>query len=177
MEGLAALRQVVTPTTSSVRSFHPQRSPLGVGNGLRCPPTFRRKLSQGNLQFSRRSSKLKVHAKKQTFTSFDDMIANSDLPVLVDFYATWCGPCQFMAPILSDVGKTMSDKIRVVKVDTEKYPAVASRYGISALPTFVLFVDGKPIDWLEGAKQRQELIEHIEKVLAEETSRKQNAAT
>ncbi|KAL2650402.1 hypothetical protein R1flu_018530 [Riccia fluitans] len=177
MEGLAALRQVVTPTTSFVRSFQPQESRVRVGNVLRFAPTFQRNSSLGHVQLDRRSLALKVQAAKQTFTSFDDMIANSDLPILVDFYAVWCGPCQFMDPILREVAQEMSGRIRTVKINTEKYPAVASRFGIRSLPTFVLFVDGRPVDWLEGALQRQDLIAHIEKVLAEETARKQNAAT
>nr|GME15368.1 thioredoxin Y1, chloroplastic [Ipomoea batatas] len=66
---------------------------------------------------------------KETFSSFDDVLENSDKPVLVDFYATWCGPCQFMVPILNDVGNAMKDKIQVVKIDTEKYPSIADRQG------------------------------------------------
>nr|GMD50129.1 thioredoxin Y1, chloroplastic [Ipomoea batatas] len=66
---------------------------------------------------------------KETFSSFDDVLENSDKPVLVDFYATWCGPCQFMVPILNDVGNAMKDKIQVVKIDTEKYPSIADRHG------------------------------------------------
>ncbi|ONI13630.1 hypothetical protein PRUPE_4G234300 [Prunus persica] len=62
-----------------------------------------------------------VAAKKQTFSSFEDLLATTDKPVLVDFYATWCGPCQFMAPILNEVSITLNDKIQVVKIDTEKY--------------------------------------------------------
>jgi thioredoxin len=106
-----------------------------------------------------------VQAAKQTFSSFDDMLQKSDQPVLVDFYATWCGPCQYMVPILEDVGHRLKDKIRVVKIDTEKYPNVASRYGVQALPTFILFRDGQPFDRLEGAIPANQLIERIEKLL------------
>ncbi|KAL6511943.1 hypothetical protein OROGR_021540 [Orobanche gracilis] len=87
-----------------------------------------------------------VASKKQSFSSFDELLEKSDKPVLVDFYATWCGPCQFMVPILDEVSGKMIDKIQVVKIDTEKYPSVASKYQIEALPTFVLFKDGKPYD-------------------------------
>jgi thioredoxin len=92
-----------------------------------------------------RSHVQQVHAAKQTFSSFDDMIEKSDLPVLVDFYAIWCGPCQVMVPILNHVGHALKEKIRVVKIDTEKYPSIASRFSVQALPTFVLFQNGKSV--------------------------------
>ncbi|XP_061345193.1 thioredoxin Y1, chloroplastic [Gastrolobium bilobum] len=103
-----------------------------------------------------------VQAKKQTFSSFDDLLANSEMPVLVDFYATWCGPCQFMVPILDEVSTRLKDRIQVVKIDTEKYPSIADKYKIEALPTFIMFKDGKPYDRFEGALNADQLIERIE---------------
>ncbi|KAL3504496.1 hypothetical protein ACH5RR_034337 [Cinchona calisaya] len=103
-----------------------------------------------------------MEAKKQTFSSFDDLLKNSDKPVLVDFYATWCGPCQFMVPILNEVGASLKDKIQVVKIDTEKYPSIADKYRIEALPTFIIFKDGKPHDRFEGALTADQLIQRIE---------------
>lgn len=103
-----------------------------------------------------------VEAKKQTFNSFDELLSKSEKPVLVDFYATWCGPCQFMVPVLEQVSSTMNDKIQVVKIDTEKYTAIADKYKIAALPTFILFKDGKPCDRFEGALSADQLIERIE---------------
>ncbi|KAI0528596.1 hypothetical protein KFK09_001138 [Dendrobium nobile] len=107
----------------------------------------------------------KVEARKQTFSSFDDLLENSDKPLLVDFYATWCGPCQFMVPILDQVGEKLKDKIRVVKIDTEKYTTIANRYQIEALPTFIVFRNGKPCDRFEGALPAEQLISRIENVL------------
>ncbi|XP_059453966.1 thioredoxin Y1, chloroplastic [Corylus avellana] len=106
-----------------------------------------------------------VKAKKQTFSSLDDLLANSDKPVLVDFYATWCGPCQFMAPVLNEVGSQLKDKIQVVKIDTEKYPSIADKYRIEALPTFIIFKDGEPYDRFEGALTADQLIQRIENSL------------
>ncbi|KAG6388571.1 hypothetical protein SASPL_150000 [Salvia splendens] len=91
----------------------------------------------------------KVASKKQSFTSFEELLENSDKPILVDFYATWCGPCQFMVPILDQVGSSMNDRIQIVKIDTEKYPSIANKYKIEALPTFILFKDGEPFDRFE----------------------------
>nr|GME04751.1 thioredoxin Y1, chloroplastic [Ipomoea batatas] len=108
---------------------------------------------------------LQVEAKKQTFSSLDDLLANYDKPILVDFYATWCGPCQFMVPVLNEVSDSMKDKIQVVKIDTEKYPSIADKYQIKALPTFILFKDGKPCDRFEGALAAKQLIERIESAL------------
>jgi thioredoxin len=89
-------------------------------------------------------------ATKQQFNSFAEMVSGSDLPVLVDFYATWCGPCQMMSKILEDVNSQMQGRLKVVKIDTEKYPQLASDYGIQALPTVVLFKHGEPVDRFEG---------------------------
>ncbi|KAM6542336.1 hypothetical protein CsatB_006783 [Cannabis sativa] len=106
-----------------------------------------------------------VRAKKQTFSSFDDLLVNSDKPVLVDFYATWCGPCQFMVPVLNEVSAELKDKIQVVKIDTEKYPSIANKYKIEALPTFIIFKDGEPFDRFEGAMPVEQLVQRIENTL------------
>uniref|UniRef100_A0A7N0VJP2 Thioredoxin domain-containing protein n=1 Tax=Kalanchoe fedtschenkoi TaxID=63787 RepID=A0A7N0VJP2_KALFE len=68
-----------------------------------------------------------VKAEKQTYSNLDELLASSDKPVLVDIYATWCGPCQFMTPILNEVGSTLKDKVQVVKIDTENYPSIADK--------------------------------------------------
>ncbi|KAE8727827.1 Thioredoxin Y1 [Hibiscus syriacus] len=115
-----------------------------------------------NGSVSSRYRPLQVQAKKETFKSFDDLLANSKKPVLVDFYATWCGPCQFMVPVLEEVSATLNDKIRFVKIDTEKYPSIADKYEIQGLPTFILFKDGKPFDRFEGALGSDQLIQRIE---------------
>lgn len=100
-------------------------------------------------------------AVKKQFSSFQDLLEGSDLPVLVDFYATWCGPCQMMAPILEEVGANLRDRLQVVKIDTDKYPNLASKYQIEALPTLVLFKDGQPAERIEGVQQAQQLIQHL----------------
>lgn len=100
-------------------------------------------------------------AVKKQFSSFEDLLENSDVPVLVDFYATWCGPCQMMAPILEQVGANLRDRLQVVKIDTDKYPNLASKYQIEALPTLVLFKDGQPAEKIEGVHQAPQLIEHL----------------
>ncbi|KAJ3708682.1 hypothetical protein LUZ61_012387 [Rhynchospora tenuis] len=107
----------------------------------------------------------RIEAKKQTFNSFDELLEQSDKPLLVDFYATWCGPCQFMVPVLEEVGEKLKDKVQVVKIDTEKYVNIANQYEIQALPTFIIFKDGKPCDRFEGALTANQLIQRVEEAL------------
>jgi thioredoxin len=104
-------------------------------------------------------------ATKKQFTSFQDLLAGSDRPVLVDFYATWCGPCQMMVPILEQVGARLKDALQVVKIDTEKYPQLASQYQIHALPTLVLFKSGQPVERIEGALSAEQLIQRLQPLL------------
>jgi thioredoxin 1 len=83
----------------------------------------------------------------KTKLNFADLISNSDKPVLVDFYAGWCGPCQ--APMIEEVAVEMSEKIKVIKVDVEKNPAVSTAYKISGIPTLILFHKGQ-IKWRQS---------------------------
>ncbi|MGD1807070.1 thioredoxin [Dapis sp. BLCC M126] len=102
---------------------------------------------------------------KKKFNNFDELLAGSDLPVLVDFYATWCGPCKMMTPILEQVNEQMKDKIRIVKIDTDKYPQLASKYNIHALPTLVLFKNGEPADKIEGVMEAPQLVQHLRNLI------------
>jgi thioredoxin 1 len=76
--------------------------------------------------------------------SFSQLIQSSQ-PVLVDFFATWCGPCKSMEPVIKDVAKTVAGKVRVVKVDIDKQQQIARQYNVSAVPTFIIFKNGNPI--------------------------------
>jgi thioredoxin len=98
---------------------------------------------------------------KKQFNSFEEMLSGSDVPVLVDFYADWCGPCQMMSPILEQVNAQLQGRIRVVKIDTEKYPQLATQYRIEALPTLMVFKQGQPVDRIEGVVQAPQLIQHL----------------
>ncbi len=101
-------------------------------------------------------------ATKQKFGSFEEILTGSDLPVLVDFYATWCGPCQMMAGILSQVSTQLKGRLKVVKIDTDKYPQIASQHRIEALPTLVLFKAGQPVDRIEGAMSADQLVARLQ---------------
>ena len=94
--------------------------------------------------------------------TFGEMI-NIDKPVLVDFYATWCGPCKMMAPILEEVKKRVGEKAAIIKIDVDKNPAAASAFQVSSVPTLIIFKKGK-IQWRSpGVSQAHEL----EKILNE----------
>ena len=104
-------------------------------------------------------------AVKKQFSSFQDLLKGSELPLLVDFYAPWCGPCQMLAPILEQVNAQLANKLQVVKINTDKYPQLASQYQIQALPTLVLFKNGQPVDRIEGLMQAPQLIQYLQKFL------------
>jgi thioredoxin 1 len=77
--------------------------------------------------------------------SFADLINSPGMPVLVDFFATWCGPCKTMAPILEQVAAQHQGKLRIIKIDVDRNPAVAQQYRVQSIPTLVLFSKGQPV--------------------------------
>lgn len=85
-------------------------------------------------------------------------IINNDKPVLVDFYADWCGPCQMQAPILKEVSAAMNGEARIIKIDVDKNQAVASQYQVQSIPTLILFRNGKPVWRQSGLANKQQLI-------------------
>ncbi|MDF2456751.1 MAG: thioredoxin [Cytophagaceae bacterium] len=89
-------------------------------------------------------------------TSFDSLIKGTQL-VLVDFYATWCGPCKAMGPILEQVASSVKEKAKIIKIDVDKNPAAASAYRVQGVPTLVLFKEGKILWRQSGVVQANEL--------------------
>jgi thioredoxin 1 len=90
-------------------------------------------------------------------TQFNEFIRSSDLPVLADFWADWCGPCKMMAPVLKELANDWKGRIVVVKVNTEEKQHLAQQYGISAIPTMILFKNGSEIHRVSGAMSLQAL--------------------
>ena len=93
---------------------------------------------------------------------FEELINNTAEPVLVDFYATWCGPCKMMHPILENVKARVGNKARIVKIDVDEQQALAMKYQIQAVPTLMLFKGGKQVWRQSGVVQSNQLVELIE---------------
>jgi thioredoxin 1 len=89
-----------------------------------------------------------------TESSFDQEVIQSDKPVIVDFWAEWCGPCHAVAPVLDKIADERSDELRLVKVNIDEEPALAQRYGVVSIPTIVLFKDGEPAAAAVGAQPK-----------------------
>ncbi|MGN1276255.1 MAG: thioredoxin [Floccifex sp.] len=82
--------------------------------------------------------------------------------VLVDFFATWCGPCKMLAPVLEKVQQTLNDKVKIVKVDVDQSPDLAAKFGVMAVPTMILFKNGKQVDAFSGYMPEGNIISKIE---------------
>ena len=93
-------------------------------------------------------------------SKFSDII-NQDKPVLVDFYADWCGPCKMMAPILKQVKDNLGDRVSIIKIDVDKNQALAAKYQIRGVPTLILFKNGTQLWRQSGVLQKNELINVI----------------
>lgn len=89
-----------------------------------------------------------------TDNTFDETVKNSTVPLLVDFWAPWCAPCRIIAPVLSSLAKDYSGRLQVGKLNVDENPLIASRFGITGIPTLLLFKDGKPVEQMVGALPR-----------------------
>ena len=101
-----------------------------------------------------------------TDTEFEEEVLHADLPVLVDFWAEWCGPCHTIAPILEELAEEYDGKVKFVKVDTEENFDTTDRYGVRSLPTLLVFKGGQQVDKIIGAKPKGDLKRSLDKVLA-----------
>lgn len=113
--------------------------------------------------FNRNKEKSNNEQESKTMT-FEEII-NSDKPVLLDFFATWCGPCQMMGPVLQQVKEELGDGVKILKVDVDKYQDLAARYQVQGVPTFAIFKNSELL-WKEsGARPKEQLVEVIKKYI------------
>ncbi|MDJ0649877.1 MAG: thioredoxin [Xenococcaceae cyanobacterium MO_188.B19] len=104
-------------------------------------------------------------ASPVTDSSFQGDVLESDVPVLVDFWAPWCGPCRMVAPVVEEIAEQYEGQVKVVKLNTDENPQVASQYGIRSIPTLMIFKGGQRVDMVVGAVPKTTLANTLEKYL------------
>jgi len=107
-----------------------------------------------------------THTLEFTDANFDEAVLQSDRPVLVDFWATWCGPCKALAPIIDDLAAENDGKAKVGKVDTDANPGISVRFSVSAIPTVILFHKGEIIQKFVGLRGKKDFQSALDKLVS-----------
>ena len=100
-----------------------------------------------------------------TESNFEEEVVKSDVPVLVDFWAEWCGPCKMIAPILDEIAKEYGEKLKVCKIDVDSNPDIAPKFGIRGIPTLIMFKGGNAESTKVGAVSKSQLIEFVDEII------------
>lgn len=101
---------------------------------------------------------------KVTEANFAELVEASPLPVLVDFWAAWCGPCRMIAPILDQLASELAGRVRIAKLNIDENPQLATRFGVRGIPTLLIFRNGREIDRIVGAQPKQEILRRLQAV-------------
>lgn len=108
-----------------------------------------------------------IHAQHLTSAGFDEALKNAgDKPVLVDFFAEWCGPCKMAAPVIDELSGEYAEKAEIFKVDVDTEQEVAQRFGVMSIPTVIVFKNGEPVDTKIGFPGKDGYVQMLEKALA-----------
>ena len=103
-------------------------------------------------------------AVQLTDQNFDQEVLKSDKPVLVDFWAAWCGPCQMMGPIIDELAEEMKDKVKIGKLNVDENRETATNYSVMSIPTLIIFKDGKVVKQLVGVQAKENLKEELKNI-------------
>lgn len=143
-------RHIVCPQCNSINRLPPERDARQAKCGRCHNPLFT------------------GHAISVSATSFDAHVRNNDVPVVADFWAQWCGPCKSMAPAYERVAAEMEPDMRFLKVDTEREPQLAARYGVRTIPTLMVLRKGTVLDQRAGAIDRRTMCEWLRQYVSED---------
>lgn len=101
-----------------------------------------------------------------TDQTFEKEVLEAEIPVLVDFWAAWCGPCKIIAPIIDEIAKELEGKVKVCKINVDENPIIPGRYGIRAIPTLIIFKNGEPVEVIVGAVSKSVILNALNKALS-----------
>ncbi|RMH37620.1 MAG: thioredoxin [Nitrospirae bacterium] len=113
---------------------------------------------------------MSTHVTQVDASNWEAEVLKSSQPVMVDFWAVWCGPCQMVAPIIEELAQEYAGKLKVAKLNTDEAPEIAGRYQIMSIPTIIFFKDGQPVEKLIGARPKQQFKQVIDSLLAQSSA-------
>jgi thioredoxin len=105
-----------------------------------------------------------LHPTTVTDDDFDEAVVRSPLPVLLDFWAAWCGPCRMIAPMMDELAAEYAGRVQVCKLNIDENPRTASRYGVRSIPTLLVFKDGREVDRIVGVQAKRDIMRRLDRL-------------